>query len=174
MVMRSGKARRGVDMKRMLTLIAAVALGALVLGIFSAAGTMPKEAQAASKKKYTAIAVTPSVIGWSYADGYTKNEAKRKALHICRTEAPKHSGYTGDCQGASWVKNGYVALAFEKTIEQPYANLQWGSGWSFHRSDAKREARLECYYNADESCQIAIWRRTPFYSDRGYIDGGNW
>jgi hypothetical protein len=86
-------------------------------GVFSAAGTMPKEVQAASKQKYTAIAAIPSLVTGAWANGYTKNEAKRKALHICRTEAPKYPGYEGDCQGASWVKNGHVALAFEKTIE---------------------------------------------------------
>src|SRR5215211_5725348 len=146
-------------MKRMLALSAAVALAVLMLGVFSAAGAIPKEAQAANKRHYTAIAVTPSLITGTYGDGYTKKEAQANALSTCRKGAKKYSGYTGDCQGASWVKNGYVALAFEKTIEPPYANLQWGSGWAYGRSFAKSDAKDDCSYRAKESCQISFWRR---------------
>jgi hypothetical protein len=136
---------------------------------------MPKEAQASSAKlRYTAIAVSPSLLAYSYANGYTKTEATSKALDICLKESPKHSGYTGDCQGASWVKNGYVALAFEKTLEKPYATAQWGSDWAYNKSFAKHDAKLNCSYKANETCKTAIFRRSPTYTDTVYSAGGSW
>jgi hypothetical protein len=160
-------------LKRLYTLLAAALCAVLCGGILAYAVHDDAKAKTA-KIRYTAIAVAPSLIWGAYSDGYTKNQAQTNALAYCRKVAADYSAYRGDCQGASWVKNGHVALAFEKTIEQPYKNLQWGSDWEYGKSFAKQGARQTCYYKANEACKDKLWRRTPALSDNVYTKGGTW
>ncbi len=93
-------------------------------------------------------------------------------MNVCRSQAPKYAGYTGDCTGASWTKHGYVAVAFEGTLEKPYSTAQWGSDWSWGRG-VKYWARKDCQYRAGEPCKVAYMAKAPYFL-KNSATGGYW
>jgi uncharacterized protein DUF4189 len=141
-------------MRRLYIQLASVVIATLLIAVASSAGASAAPEQPSPKQpiRYTALAVAPSLIGAQYGNGYTGREVKRNALYYRRCYAQDHPEYTGDCQGAVWVHNGFVAAAYEATQEQPYSNLAWGSGWGDSQQAARSHALRVCQRHAQASC----------------------
>lgn len=103
-------------------------------------------------EKYMAIATAPSVLGGSSSYGHTKAEAKRNAMTKCKRHNANNPDFRNDCTGAVWVHNGWASVAYEKTKEDPYKKLAWGSGWGPTKVEANRQGRKVCRRYAREKC----------------------
>jgi hypothetical protein len=149
---------RGRTMKRLSVLGAAALIAATVIVLLSAGG-----ASAARAKNYTAIAVSPSTVITTSGDAASQNGAMNKAWRKCDSAASQDAFYEGDCEVAVWVKNGWAAVAHERSLEgPPFASAPtWGSGWGATRNDAIYGARQDCEPRAGEPCDIERIERTP-------------
>jgi len=166
-------------MRRVYIVLSAALLATMLVAFaVGSAGAQPVSKRYAAQAKdywYAALAVAPS--NWKYGgygQGLTKKEAEKRAMYYCRSGQENEPLYRGDCQGAVWVKNGYMATAFEKTKEQPYKNLAWGSGWGHKFYRAKQEAKSVCYDYANEPCAIAQTAPSRAYDPSLPTKGGGW
>jgi hypothetical protein len=136
-------------MRRLYILLASVVIATTLVAL-----TMSSVSAQAAEGPYGAIAVAPSIVNFHYDVDLTKARAQRGALANCRWLGSHLSDYRGDCQGAVWVHNGWMALAFEGTIEGPPYDPAWGSGWGRKEAIAIRHALRVCQRYAGESCKI--------------------
>jgi hypothetical protein len=95
---------------------------------------------AAFAGSFAAIAYNPSTHHWGENHGAANlGYAEARALAAC-------SG--GGCQIASWVHEGYVALADGPT--------GWGAATSANLADAENRALANCEARST-GCHIAVW-----------------
>jgi hypothetical protein len=126
-------------------------------------------------KRYSAIAAVPSLVRGVDGYGATLRQAKRAAIKECRQFASHYRRkYAGDCQGVVWVRNGWIAIAFERTVERPYSELASGSGWGHSKESAKYQARKVCRRCAQEKCEVKNVYDTPVRDPSVRSKGGSW
>jgi hypothetical protein len=155
-------------MRRLFILLA----GALIASMLAALTVGSATAKKGHTQHYAAIAVSPSTVSQWFGYGNNKYRAKQNAYVHCQRSAQQFNGYTGDCQGAVWVRNGWVAAAYEKTKEEPYKKLSWGSGWGPNKGDAMYQARRTCRHYAQENCVVQDVRKSPQSNGQSTIGGG--
>jgi hypothetical protein len=124
-------------------------------------------------KRYLAIAVAPSIIHSYSGYGLSKQRAQTAAYNKCENSASWSASYKYDCTGAVWVYNGYASVAFEKTKEPPYKNLDWGWGWDRLKSNAEYYARQGCRSLAQENCVTQYTDKSPRQTT-DEVRGGGW
>jgi Domain of unknown function (DUF4189) len=156
-------------MRRLYVLTASAVIATLLIAL-----TMSTVSAQGVSKRHGAIAAVPSLV--SGVDGYgaTLKQAKSAAIEECRKFASHRRKYAGDCQGAVWVRNGWIAIAFERTVEQPYRDLAWGSGWGHTKDSAKYQARTVCRQYAQEKCEVKSTYETPVRDPSLGSKGGSW
>jgi len=124
----------------------------------------------AKSKNYTALALSTSTAITATGDATTKSGALNKAYRQCDSTAYNDYPdiYTGDCGVVVWVKNGWVAAAFESTLEgppfDPASPPSYGSGWGQTKADAKFWALDQCESEAGEGCTVDRTDRTRYYN----------
>src|SRR3712207_3739669 len=101
-------------MRRLYVLIASAVIATLLIAL-----TMSTVSAQGVGKRYGAMAAVPSLVEGVDGYGSTPKQARSAAIEECRQFASNWRKYAGDCQGAVWVRNGWVAIAFERTLEQP-------------------------------------------------------
>ena len=137
--------------------------------------TMSSVSAQGVSKRYGAIAAVPSLVRGIDGYGATLRQAKRAAIKECRQFASHYRRkYAGDCQGAVWVRNGWIAIAFERSVEQPYSELAWGSGWGHRKDSAKDQARKVCQGHTQEKCEVKSVYQTPVRDPSLRSKGGSW
>jgi hypothetical protein len=156
-------------MRRLCVLIASAVIAVLLIAL-----TMSTVSAQGTSKRYGAIAAVPSLVRGVDGYGATLKQAKNAAIEECRQFASQWRKYAGDCQGAVWVRNGWIAIAFERTVEQPYSDLAWGSGWGHTKDGAKYQARNVCRRYAQEKCEVKSAYETPVRDPSLGSKGGSW
>ena len=156
-------------MRRLYVLIASAGIATFLIAL-----TMSTVSAQGVSKRYGAIAAVPSLIKGVDGYGSTLKQARSAAIEECRQFASRWRKYAGDCQGAVWVRNGWIAIAFERTAEQPYSDLAWGSGWGHTKDSAKYEARQVCRRYAQEKCEVKGAYETPVRDPSLGSKGGSW
>lgn len=157
-------------MGRLYVLLASAVIATLLIAL-----TMSTVSAQGVSKRYGAIAAVPSLVRGVDGYGATPRQAKRAAIKECRQFASHHRRkYAGDCQGAVWVRNGWIAIAFERSVEQPYSELAWGSGWGHKKDSAKDQARKVCRRYAKEKCEVKSVYETPVRDPSLRSKGGSW
>jgi hypothetical protein len=146
----------GRPTRRLYVLLASAVIATLLIAL-----TMCTLSAQGVSKRYGAIAAVPSLVRSVDGYGATLRQAKRAAIKECRQVASHRRKYAGDCQGAVWVRNGWIAIAFERSVEQPYSELAWGSGWGHTKESAKYQARKVCRRYAQEKCEVKSVYQTP-------------
>jgi hypothetical protein len=134
---------------------------------------LPMVSVGAVTKRYMAIATAPSVLGGHSAYGLTKAEAERNAVTDCKRHEARNPDFRNDCTGAVWVHNGWASIAYEKTKEDPYKNLAWGSGWGPTKSEANHQGRKVCRRYAQENCTTQFYDHS-LKRGSGATRGGPW
>jgi hypothetical protein len=160
----------GRPTRRLYVLVASAVIATLLIAL-----TMSTLSAQGVSKRYGAIAAVPSLVRGVDGYGATQRQAKRAAIKECRQFASHYRRkYAGDCQGAVWVRNGWIAIAFERTVEQPYSDLAWGSGWGHTKDSAKYQARKVCRRYAQEKCEVKSVYETPVRDPSLGSKGGSW
>ena len=160
----------GRPTRRLYVLLASAVIATLLIAL-----TMSTvSAQEGVSKRYGAISAVPSLVRGVDGYGATLRQAKRAAIKECRQFGSHRRKYAGDCQGAVWVRNGWIAIAFERTVEQPYSELAWGSGWGHRKDSAKDQARNVCRRYAQEKCEVKSVYETPVRDPSLRSKGGSW
>jgi hypothetical protein len=98
--------------------------------------------------------------------------AQKKAYKHCQSVASGDPNYRGDCQEAGWVKNGWIAVAYEATLEGPPYNPSFGRGYGATRGDALSAAAYYCQQAAAEPCVRERLERTRCYNPAMPTSGG--
>ena len=155
--------------RRLYVLLASAVIATLLIAL-----TMSTLSAQGVSKRYGAIAAVPSLVRGVDGYGATLRQAKRAAIKECRQFASHRRKYAGDCQGAVWVRNGWIAIAFERTVEQPHSELGWGSGWGHSKDSAKYQARKVCRRYAQEKCEVQSVYETPVRDSSVRSKGGSW
>jgi len=156
-------------MRRLYVLIASAVIATLLIAL-----TMSTVSAQGVGKRHGAIAAVPSLVRGVDGYGATLKQARSAAMEECRQFASHRRKYAGDCQGAVWVRNGWIAIAFERTVEQPYSDLAWGSGWGHTKDSARYQARNVCRQYAKEKCEIKGAYETPVRDPSLGSKGGSW
>jgi hypothetical protein len=161
-----GKGRR--TMRRLLVLVAAGLIAATLIALVSGGGA------SARSKNYTAIALSTSTVTTASGDASSLNGAENKAWRRCDSIA--YQGYPdlyeNDCEIAIWVKNGWAAVAFERSIEGPPYAPSWGSGYGRTRPSARSYAVQGCEQGAQEPCDVYQTERTLSFNPSLPTSGG--
>jgi len=132
----------------------------------------------AKSKNYTAIALSTSTAITASGDATSKRGAFNKAWRQCDSTAFNEYPdiYNGDCGVVVWVKNGWVAAAFESTLEGPPFDSasppSYGSGWGPTKADAKFYAIDQCKQDARETCTVDRTDRTRYFNPSLPTRGG--
>jgi hypothetical protein len=155
--------------RRLYVLLASAVIATLLIAL-----TMSTLSAQGVSKRYGAISAVPSLVRGVDGYGATLRQAKRAAIKECRQFASHRRKYAGDCQGAVWVRNGWIAIAFERTVEQPYSDLAWGSGWGHTKDSARYQARNVCRRYAQEKCEVKAAYETPARDPSLESKGGSW
>jgi Domain of unknown function (DUF4189) len=156
-------------MRRLYVLIASAGIATFLIAL-----TMSTVSAQGVSKRYGAIAAVPSLVRGVDGYGSTLKQARSAAIEECRQFASHWRKYAGDCQGAVWVRNGWIAIAFERTVEEPYSDLAWGSGWGHTKDSAKDQARKVCRRYAQEKCEVKGAYETPVRDPSLGSKGGSW
>jgi hypothetical protein len=159
----------GRPTRRLYVLLASAVIATLLITL-----TMSTLSAQGMSKRYGAIAAVPSLVRGVEGYGATLRQAKSAAIKECRQFASHRRKYAGDCQGAVWVRNGWIAIAFERSVEQPYSELAWGSGWGHSKDSAKDQARKVCRRYAQEKCEVKRVYETPVRDPSLRSKGGSW
>ena len=115
------------------------------------------------------MAFAPSVAKDAQAFAFSKRDAKRTALATCQANAFQ------DCQGAVWVRNGWMAIAYEETAGAPPRDtLGWGSGWGPTDEVALSHAYRICQQNVGKACTSHSALQTPAFDPAAPTRGGAW
>jgi hypothetical protein len=129
----------------------------------------------ARSKNYTALAFSSSVVASSSGDATSKAGSQNKALGHCQNIASGYPDlYRGDCQGAGWVKNGWIAVAREGTLEGPAYDPKWSWGYGATREEANYWALEYCFQDAAEPCVVDRVERTRNFNPAKPTRGGGW
>ena len=155
--------------RRLYVLLASAVIAALLIAL-----TMSTLSAQGMGKRHGAIAAVPSLVRGVDGYGTTLRQAKRAAIKECRQVGSQRRKYAGDCQGAVWVRNGWMAIAFERSVEKPYSKLGWGSGWGHRKKSAKYQARNVCRRYAKEKCEVQSVYQTPVRDPSLGSKGGSW
>ena len=155
-------------MRRLYILLAAALIAATLIAL----GGSPASAERGHAKQYTALTYSPSTDISTVGDGSTLRSAEKKAYNHCQSVNTGDPNYQGDCQGAGWVQNGWIAVAREATYEGP--PVQFGWGWDPTRGGAVNGAGSSCQQAAGESCVLLRGERTLSYNPAKPTNGGNW
>jgi len=155
--------------RRLYVLLASAVIATLLIAL-----TMSTVSAQGESKRYGAIAAVPSLVRGVDGYGATLRQAKRAAIKECRQFASHRRKYAGDCQGAVWVRNGWIAIAFERSVEQPYSELAWGSGWGHRKDSAKYQARKVCRGHTQEKCEVQSVYETPVRDPSLRSKGSSW
>jgi hypothetical protein len=159
----------GRPTRRLYILLASAVIATLLIAL-----TMSTLSAQGVSKRYSAIAAVPSLVRGVEGYGATLRQAKRAAIKECRQFASHRRKYAGDCQGAVWVRNGWIAIAFERSVEKPYSELGWGSGWGHTKDSAKYQARKVCRGYAKEKCEVKSVYETLVRDPSVPSKGGSW
>jgi Domain of unknown function (DUF4189) len=144
-------------MRRLYILLAAVVIASTVVAVtMSSAG-----AGVGVTKRYVAIVTAPTEQQSFDGYGYSKVKAQQNAYLKCQSWVQGPASY---CKDAVWVYNGWAAVAYEVTVEKPYKQLEWGSGWGLTKEQAEDAARKSCYEYAREQCRTEVTAHTPHTS----------
>jgi hypothetical protein len=149
-------------------------LTSAVIATLLIALTMSTVSAQAVSKRHGAIAAVPSLVRGVDGYGTTLREAKRAAIKECRQVGSQRRKYAGDCQGAVWVRNGWMAIAFERSVEKPNSKLAWGSGWGHRKKSAKYQARNVCRGYTQQKCEVKSVYQTPVRDPSVPSKGGSW
>jgi hypothetical protein len=157
-------------MRRLYILLGAALIAATVVALFGAGG-----AGAQTKaKKYSALAYSESTVSTTVGNAKTKNGALNKALQHCESVASGYpSLYNGDCQSANWVKNGWLSIARESSLEGPPYSPTFGWGAGVTREEAKSNADYSCRQGAGEPCVFELTDRTKYFNSGEPTYAGN-
>jgi hypothetical protein len=155
--------------RRLYVLLASAVIATLLIAL-----TMSTLSAQGVSKRYGAISAVPSLVRGVECYGATLRQAKRAAIKECRQVASHRRKDAGDCQGAVWVRNGWIAIAFERSVDKPNSELAWGSGWGHGKDSAKYQARKVCRRYAQEKCKVQSVYQTPVRDPSVRSKGGSW
>lgn len=162
-------------MRRLYVLLVSIVLATTLIAVASSAGA--SAAPTRQEEPFGALAFAPSVEQAafdSYAFAFSKRAAKRSALANCQESASEFDYYRQDCQGAVWVRNGWMALAYERPAGAPPYTLAWGSDWGRTKDVALSHALGICQQNAGEECGNSHTRPTYPLDPNKPTRGGAW
>jgi Domain of unknown function (DUF4189) len=146
------------------------------------------------KREYLAVAFAPSLIKYPTASAKnpypeaadvlstTLADAKKQALAKCEDQGvARERYYKDDCQGAVWVRNGWVALAEEplapKGADVPYSyKYAYGGAYAETRNKAVGKAVDICFKKDPKyrDCEVVeAWSTDAPFNPHAH-QGGAW
>jgi Domain of unknown function (DUF4189) len=171
-------------MRRLYILLASAVIATTLIAV--AAGVASAGDTFLDGGEYGALAVSSS-LGHAYTgSANTRAKAIKDAYNTCHEDARKHPYlYHKDCQGAVWVRNGWVAVALEPKLDpqeiqqghvSPDYEEVWGGGWAKTSNSAQSKALNSCYAKnpVSETCKVETKVATKKPLDEKHFDGGVW
>jgi hypothetical protein len=169
-------------MRRLYILLASAVMATLIAvatGVASAGDPFLDDATAG--QEYGALAIAPSLLkvpgqapnnaspeaAWRTDTNLT--DAKKLALSNCENQGIANERYyKDDCQGAVWVRNGWVALATEQLAPKgttvPYRyKYAYGGAYGETRNQAIGKAIDNCYKKDPQYEQCVFVDAVPTY-----------
>ena len=170
-------------MRRLYMLLASAVIATILIAV--AAGVASAGDPFLDGGDYGALAVSSS-LGHAYTGSATSvTTAKKVAYNKCHEAAKTASHYLKDCQGAVWVRNGWVAVALEPPLDpqeiqqghvDPDYREVWGGGWAKTSNAAQSKALNSCYAKnpVSETCKVEKSVATQKPLEEKKFDGGVW
>jgi hypothetical protein len=115
-------------LRRLYILLVSAVLATTLIAVASSTGASAAPTQ--QKEQFGAQAFARSVAREGEAFAFSKRDAKTNALANCQARASQSNSYLQDCQGAVWVRNGWMAVAWQESAGGSPSTPAWGSGWA--------------------------------------------
>ncbi len=159
-------------MRRLYILLVSAVLATTLIAVASSTGASAAPTQ--QKEQFGAQAFARSVAREGEAFAFSKRDAKTNALANCQARASQSNSYLQDCQGAVWVRNGWMAVAWQESAGGSPSTPAWGSGWGPTSDVAISHAQRVCQQQGGTTCELYSASRTPAFDPAAPTRGGAW